>query len=214
MEEQAIKSKPYSLTDLLRLLLLRPFKFFQNFNEIRNENHIIILLTLAGITRGLDRAQVKSLGDKWELDGVLLFSIIMGVLLGWLSFYIYGAMVSGTSTWINGSITTKNAVAAMAYAAIPTIISMFFLFVQVMIFGNAVFQSEIFIDTFSIEWFAFYILSILELIFGIYSFILFAIGLAAIQKFSIAKGFLNALLPAIIFLAIIGIVFMISNMLQ
>ncbi|WP_284653615.1 YIP1 family protein [Flavobacterium terrisoli] len=199
---------------MLQKLILHPRDFFSDFSSVKNQNHIIILLMLAGIERSFDRAMVKNLGDKWELGSVILFSVIMGALLGWLSFYIYAALVSWTSGWINSKISTKNVVEIIAYASVPLITSLVVLLFQIIIFENQMFQSSIFIVDYSFEYFAFYISLALQILLSVYSLIMFIIGLSVIQKISMAKATLNVFLPLLFFLTIAAVIIGIVEVLK
>ena len=187
-------------------VLLAPREFYRHFPRSRNQTQIVILLILAGIARAFDRAIGKSQGDSWELGTIIVFSILIGGLLGWISFYVYAALVSWTSTWVGGRITGKATLEIMAYAAIPMIFSLVFLSLQMMIYGSRIFRSDDSFAEYDLNFFVYNGLLVIHALLSLYSFALFVIGLSEVQKISVGKAALNALSPIVFFLAIAAIV--------
>lgn len=192
-------------------LLLKPRQFYRNFESVYNHSHVVFLIVAAGIARAFDRAISKSQGDTWELASVIWFSIIIGALLGWMAFYIYAALVSWTSEWIGGKISTREAVGVMAYAAIPMVFSMIFLAVQIALYGNEVFQSEVAYGIEDTHFYIYFGLFLVQALLGLYSFILFVIGLSEIQNIGTGRALLNAFMPVLFLLAIAAVLIVVMS---
>ena len=191
-----------------------PRQVFKFLDETYYDRFETILLVLAGISRTFDRASLKNMGDKMSLGGVIAFCIVAGGLLGWISYYIYAALLSWTGKWLNGQGNTKSILRMLAHAMLPTIVALIFLIPQIIIYGNEVFKSEGDIISAGLTSnIIVYGSMILEFILGVWTIILVVIGLSVVQKISIGKSILNLLLPILIILVpILLIVFLIKAM--
>lgn len=97
----------------------------------------------------------------------------------------------------------------MAYAMIPSILGLVFLFLQIAVFGNDYFRSTTDYLESSIEGsIVFWISFSMEMLLSLASLVLMVIGLSEVQKFSIGKAIINLILPvAFIVVPIVLIVF-------
>ena len=187
-----------------------PRKVFRFIQAKKYDEYVYILLILVGIVRGFDRAIEKNLGDNLSLGAVLGFSIIGGGLLGWISYYIYAALLSWTGKWIGGRADTRALLRVLAYGSIPSIVALIFFIPQIGIYGIDLFRENgDLIEGTLIENMAFWGAVFLEMILAIWTLVLIIIGTAEIQNMSIATAILNLLLPVIVIilpvLIIIGI---------
>ena len=190
-----------SLTDkeIFSKIWTSPKIVFKFINDNLYNKHITPLLLAAGISNAMDRAVMKNAGDSMSLVGVILLSAVIGGLFGWISYYIYGALLSWTGKWLDGKGNTDAIVRMLAYAAIPSIAALVLLVPKVLIYGNGVFQSESnFLGSGTILNLVFYTCVIAESALGIWTIVLSIIGLSVVQKFSIVKSVLNFFLPIII----------------
>jgi hypothetical protein len=78
-------------------------------------------MLLAGISSAFNRAAIKSMGDEYSLLTVLAICIVLGGLLGWLSYYIYAVLMSWTGKWLNGKGDKDSLLRVISYAMIPSI---------------------------------------------------------------------------------------------
>lgn len=181
-----------------------PRAVFRFIDEYRYEKHMTLMLVLAGIARAFDRAEMRNEADHSPLGLVIGLSIALGGLFGWITYYMYAGMVSVTGEWIGGKANTDRILRMLAYALLPSVISLAFLIPQIAIYGGEVFKSD---GDFSGAGVAgsmiFYIAMILQVALSMWSIVLCVIGLSEVQQFSIGKSILNLLLPAI---AIVGVV--------
>lgn len=190
-----------------------PRLVFKYINDNVIDEYVIPLMILAGITSGFDRASNSNMGDNLSLPGVIASCIILGGLLGWISYYIYAALLSWTGKWLNGQGDTNSILRMLSYAMIPSIAALVLLIPQILILGNEIFQSEI--DIFSkgiATVLIFYITVTLEIFLGCWSIILTVVGISEVQKLSIGKSILNLILPAIIIIIpIVCIAFLLGD---
>ena len=184
-----------------------PRLVFKYLNDNKYDNYVYILLFLAGITRAFDRASLKGMGDNLPLLAVVLICIILGGLFGWITYYIYAALMSWTGEWLGGKGDTKSLLRIISYGMFPSIVALLFLIPQIALFGNEIFQSDIDISNsgfFSII--TFYLTSSLEVVLGLWTIVLLVIGISEVQKISIWKSIFNMILPGLIIIGSIGII--------
>lgn len=177
-----------------------PRKAFAYINDTHHSKYVYVLLLFAGISSAFDRASMKDMGDEMSLWAILGLCIVLGGLLGWISYYTYAALINWTGKWLNGKGDTSSILLVLSYAMTPSIIALIFLIPQIGIYGNEIFKAEG--DIFSaglISNILVYISMILEFILGIWTIVLGVIAVSEVQKLSIGKSILNLLLPILVF---------------
>ena len=195
--------------DIFTKIWTQPKRIFKYINEKQYEKYLYTLLFLEGIAKSFDRAVSKNMGENSSLFFILFVSIILGGFLGWISYYIYAALLSWTGKWLDGKGNTSSIFRMMAYAMMPSILSLVFLIPQIIIHQENAFTSaeydsgNDFVDIFSS------VFSLIGGVLSLFSFVLIVIGLSQVQKFSIGKAIINLLLPiAVIVVPILLIVFL------
>ncbi len=187
-----------------------PRKVFRYINTYNYDKYATGLLVLGGISRTFDRASMNHMGDNFSIWGLIAFCIIIGALFGWISYYIFSAMLSWTGKWIDGKGNTSSLLRVLSYALIPTGISLLFLVPQIAIYGNELFKSDRDINSGGIiSNIIVYGCMIIEFALGIWSLVLCVIGISEVQKFSIGKSILNLILPVLVLIIPILIIFLI-----
>ena len=129
--------------DIFTKIWTSPRLVFKYLNDNKYDNYVYILLFLAGITRAFDKASLKDMGDNQSLLAVVLISIILGGLFGWITFYIYAALMSWTGEWLDGKGDAKSLLRIISYGMLPSIVALLLLIPQIALFGNEIFQSDI-----------------------------------------------------------------------
>jgi len=207
-------NKSENLTDkeIFTKIWLNPRMVFKFINDRHYDKYVHLLLVLAGISRAFDRASMKDMGDKMSIWAILGLCIILGGLLGWISYYIYAALLSWTGKWLKGKGDTTSILRILSYAMIPAIIALLFLIPQIGIYGNEIFKANGDITSAGLISNIFvYGSMILEFILGIWTLIFCVIALSEVQKLSIGKSILNLLLPVLIFAIPIILIVLIFN---
>lgn len=200
--------------DIFFKIWTSPREVFKFINDYRYEKHVTLLLVLSGIARSFDRASMKNMGDHLSIWAIIGLSIVIGGLFGWITYYIYAALISWTGKWLDGKGDTQSILRILSYALLPSIVALIFLIPQIAIYGNEIFKSDG--DIYSSGLFGnivFYTSLLFEVILSIWTIVLCVIGLSEVQKISIGKSILNLLLPIIIFLSIILVIVLIFKLL-
>lgn len=203
------KYEALSDQDIFTKIWTEPRRFFKFINDTKYEKYLYILLIFAGIVRAFDRASSKDMGDDSSLFSILFSCVVFGGMLGWISYYIYAALLSWSGKWLNGAGNTSSIYRMMAYAMIPSILGLVFLFLQIAVFGNDYFKSNTdYLESNIVGSIVFWISFSIEMLLSLASFVLMVIGLSEVQKFSIGKAIINLILPiAFIVVPIMLIVF-------
>ncbi|MEL6557398.1 MAG: Yip1 family protein [Bacteroidota bacterium] len=189
-----------------------PREVFRYLSRHEYDKYVPLLLIIGGISRTLDRAVEKSMGDDYSLVAILLISVFLGGLLGWISLYIYSVLMSWMGTWLGGKSDTKSVLRVLAHALIPSLFSLIFVAVSIIIYGKEIFVSEPrYLG--SIDGIILLVLGIIEIALSIWSFIVLVAGISEIQSFSVGKALLNVLLPGIVFVGLIMTILIISTIL-
>ncbi|MAE07440.1 MAG: hypothetical protein CL661_01620 [Bacteroidetes bacterium] len=201
--------------DIFTKIWTSPRLVFKYLNDNKYDNYVYILLFLAGITRAFDKASLKDMGDNQSLLAVVLISIILGGLFGWITFYIYAALMSWTGEWLDGKGDAKSLLRIISYGMLPSIVALLLLIPQIALFGNEIFQSDIDITNsglFSII--IYYLTTFSEVVLGFWTLVLLVIGISEVQKTSIWKSILNMIFPGLIIIGSIAIIAMIISILR
>jgi hypothetical protein len=209
IEENQTLSETIILSDkeIFTKIWTSPRMVFKYLNDNKYDRYVYVLLMLGGITRAFDRAATKSLGDDLSLILVITLCLVFGGVLGWITYYLYAALMNWTGKWLNGQGDTNSLLRMISHAMLPSIVALVLLIPQIVLFGNGIFQSEI--DIYSNGLFStiiYYSSATLEIILGIWTLVIFVIGISEIQKISIGKSILNMVLPGIIIIVPIAMI--------
>jgi len=215
IKEEVLK---FSDREIFTKIWTSPRLVFKYINDNRYDKFVTILLVLAGVTATLNRAATKGLGDRVPLFAVLVIGIIAGTLFGWLSYYIYAALMSWTGKWLKGQGDTTALLRMTSYATIPSIIVLILFIPEIILFGNGIFQHDF--DVFEsgsgiISEIIYLILLFIEIILGVWTLVIFVIGISEVQKLSIGKSILNLILPALVILVPLAMIaFIVGDLLK
>jgi hypothetical protein len=193
--------KPLSYTDeeIFTKIWVTPRPVFQFIHENQYEKFKIPLLLLAGIGSSFNRAASNNSGDDMSLPVLILVCVFFGGLLGWISYYLYSALISWTGKWLDGDAGTDSVFRVFAYSMIPSVAALVLLIPQLLIYGNALFRSDGDIVGGSlIENIIFYGSLLIEFGLGIWTIVLTVIGVSVVQRFGIGKAILNLILPILV----------------
>lgn len=208
--EDKLESNSISSENIFTKIWTSPREVFKFIITYKYDKYVTVLLIFAGISRTFDRASMKNMGDNFSIWGIVAFCIIIGAIFGWVTYYLYSALISWTGKWINGKGNTDSILRVLSYALIPSIISMLFLIPQMIVYGNEMYKSDGDITSGGIvSNIIFYGSMILELALGLWSLVLCVIGISEVQKLSIGKSILNLILPAIVIMTPILIIILI-----
>ncbi len=177
------------------------FKPRDTYNFLVGQNYqkwVLILILLGGISGVLGDTSSEGYGDNLPIYGVILVSIIMGVLFGWLGYYLYALMLSWTGSWLKGEADSDRLLLVIAYAQIPIIFTIVLFILQLCIYQSSEFTYDEIVQLELGQRSLLIVLIALELILSVWSMVLAVIGVSVAQDFSILKSILNLILPSIV----------------
>jgi len=203
MTDEQVQEERQSLSftdqELFLKIWSRPRLVFQYLTETKHDKYLTVLLILAGISSAFTQASNRNSGDSLSLLAVVAICIFVGGLFGWISYYIYAALLSWTGKWLNGQGDTDAILRLIAYAMIPSIVALLLFIPNILIFGNETFQSSLELSGRGfVPIFVYYLSAFLEVMLGVWTIVLLVIGISAVQQLSILKAILNLLLPGLI----------------
>lgn len=190
---------------LIETIWLKPSQTLKFILERCPNKYVTGFLVLGGVSRAIDSAANKGMGDDLDTWLVLTISIIAGGLFGWISYYIYAWAMSETGKWLKGKANSEKFRTILAWSLVPTIVSLLLIFPELIIFGDDLFKSEISNNS-TVLSYSYIFFGLLELILGIWSLVILVKGIAIVQDFTIGKSILNLIFPALIFIVPILII--------
>ncbi|KIC62111.1 Yip1 family protein [Chryseobacterium taiwanense] len=209
-EDQFAEFEKYDVLsdqDIFTKIWAEPRRIFTFIDQAKYEKYLYVLMFLAGVSSAFDRATSKNMGENNSLFMVIFLCVVMGGLLGWISYYIYAALLSWTGKWLDGSGDTSSIFRMIAYATIPSVVSLIFLIPQVAVYGGDLFKDVDYTSEGILVNVVFWVSAFCEVGLSIVTLIYTVIGLSVVQKFSIGKAIANLLLPiAVIALPILLII--------
>jgi hypothetical protein len=186
-------------TDIFTKIWLSPREVLKYIHENKYNKYVTVLLILSGIAKAFDNASAKNTGDNLSLWMLVVACIVGGALFGWISYYLYAALISWTGKWLKGQGDTSSLIRVLAYSSIPAIVALIFYIPQIIVYGDDLFKSNR--HTADINWISSGIVygsMALEFCLGILSVRLSVIAISEVQKFSIGKSILNIFLSALV----------------
>lgn len=198
--------------DIFTRIWTSPREVFRYINDNKYDKFVKVLLVFAGISRAFDQASMKDMGDSMSLIAILGFCIVIGGLLGWISLYFYAALISWTGGWLKGKGNTDSILRILAYAMFPSAIALIMLIPQIGAYGAEVFKAEGDLESGGLlSNLIFWPALILEMILGVWTLVLYVVGVSEVQKLSIGKSILNLLLPILVILVPILLVVLVAK---
>lgn len=185
----------------------KPRATIQQIVDTNPERLVLVLAAIAGFSKALDRASMRSMGDKLEWPIIFLIAAIAGPIGGIISLYIGSALIRWTGNWIGGKSTSENIRAAIAWSSVPTIWALVLWIPELVLFGQELFTTETpNIDanvSLALVLFGF---AAIEITIGVWAFIVLLKCLGQVQGFSAWKALGNLILSVLVFFVPIVII--------
>lgn len=181
-------------------ILIQPRKTIHKIVDSDPQRYVVILAILAGIANAFSQSRDVT-GDSLPLSLVLLFIIGAGALGGLLGLWISGGILTWTGEWFGGKASSEYVRAAMAWSAVPAILSLFFALPALLLYQNNLFTA----DLTGVENNPFPYLQyvIFRFILVVWWYVLFWLCYAEVEQLSLPKAFLAIITPWAILLAVL-----------
>lgn len=204
LDENLIENKePIVLTDkeIFTRIWTEPRLVMKYINDNSYDKFVVFLLVIGGISNAFDRIVSSDLFINQPLIVLVGIGLVLAGLSGWLGNYIYAAILTWTGKAFDGKAHSSDVFRVCAYAMIPSIFLILIVFLQLFVFGFEVFRDDF--DTNSLgagELAIYFGLALLTIVFGVWSLVIFVVGLSEVQKFSIGKAIGNLILSFLVIL--------------
>ncbi|MEO1653136.1 MAG: Yip1 family protein [Bacteroidota bacterium] len=193
---------------LLLYIWFRPRATFAYILKNCPDKYVQGFLVLAGVISALNRAVSNSSGDNLSFGVLLITTLFLGGLFGWLGYYIYAWALSASGKFIGGKADGEEFRMVLAWSSVPLITTLVFFAAALIVLQEKLFIEEPSLET-NLEIFVYFSLGVANIVFGIWSFVLLVIGTSEIQQFGIGKAILNVIMPALIILLPLFLLFLI-----
>ncbi len=159
-----------------------------------------ILCAIYGIVNLLNIFQAASWGTSLSLPYILLLSIFLSWLFGYLIFSLLSFITYITGKILFGKGTYKQLRAALAWAHLPLFITLLTWIILLIVFKESLFQNFMVIGSF--QTIVVFCIKIIQFILSIWSLVIYINALSQVQQFSILKAILNMIFAMIILIGI------------
>lgn len=162
---------------------------------------VIILAMVSGFSETLDRASLKSVGDYFSLTQIFAVALIVGPIVGLASLYISSWLLRWTGKWIGGKASSEHIRTAIAWSTVPLVWALLLWIPESVLFGKELFTSATpTMDASLSLTILFLLFSIIEIVIGTWTIIVYLKSLGEVQGFSAWKALLNSFLSALVIL--------------
>lgn len=169
---------------------LNPRETIRDRLDSASPGTIFLFTSLLGFSFLLDNAQSQSLGDRYEIQHILVSSIFLGVIFGFLYWYMISRLVLWIGNLFNGHGIWQDVRAATLWASIPFIAKLGIWLVQILLFGKEAFtevaprvEGSLFLVI------LFDLLLILQFVLVVWYVVVLSKAVAEVHEFSGWKGF-------------------------
>ncbi len=187
--------------DVFSKIWIQPRKVFRFIHGTGYNNYFYLLLIVAGIISAFQRKLDKGI-EQDDVVRVVVMSVFFGGLFGWITTYVYASLISFTGKWLDGKAKTHRILRTLAYANIPFVCSIFIHLIQLYLIKYDVLSTS-FSENEQVALGYGFIAA--KAILTLWTVVLYVIGIAEVQGFSIMNAILNLVAPVLMFLIPIGI---------
>lgn len=204
-----IQTQPQSPSPFLSIWV-KPRETIRKIVETNPTKHVILLAMVAGIGQALDRASSRNAGDTIPLPAILGICFILGPIGGIISLYLGGALYRWSGSWLGGKASSEEVRATIAWSSVPTICILPLWILELLILGREMFTSSTpNIDANPLLLAILLGFAIIELVVGLWAFVVFLQSLGEVHRFSGWKAlgtvFLGTLVILVPILCIVGL---------
>jgi len=198
---------------LLITIWTKPKLTFDFILKYCPKKYVSFLLILSGIVNAVDQNYQHLTEQRSYSVIIVIIVIVISGIFGWISGYIYAALLSWTGGWIKGKANTDQFITVISWAMVPFICSLILLIPKLLIFGDDLFYIDIHEQSLP-KVVAYIIIKLVEALLSIWTLVITIKGIALIQNFNIKKAILNAILALLVIVVPIFIVVGIIYILQ
>jgi hypothetical protein len=180
---------------------IKPRETIRKIVDTDPTKYVTVLAMLAGIGQALDRSSSRNAGDSLPLIAILGICLIFGPIGGIISLYIGGALYRWSGSWLGGQASSEEVRAAIAWSSIPTIFILPLWIPELLLFGEELFtKSTPRLDANPFLAVILFGFLAIELIVGVWAFVILLKSLGEVNKFSAWKALGSLILGTLVIL--------------
>lgn len=164
--------------------------------------YVTELLVLGGIVRAVDRVQQKGPGHM-SVESALGLAILMGGLTGWITYYFYSWGLEVTGRWLGGRATATTFRTVIAWALVPTCLTLLTTALAYALQGDSYFQSAGDLEVTTATGLLVLLLGLLEVVLTVWAVVIFVKGTMLVQQFGAWRAIGNVVLPGAVLLTLL-----------
>lgn len=175
---------------------IKPRKTIRQIVKTDPTRYVTILAALAGVSQVFTEASNEHVGDTATLAFIMATALIAGPFVGLISLHLGAAVVRWVAEQFKGRATTVELRAAIAWAAIPAIINLVILIVEISMFGVEIFstatpqvEANVVLST---------VLFVIDAVLAVWAVVLLVACLSAVSHVSTWVGLMLAIVPIFI----------------
>jgi hypothetical protein len=151
--------------------------------------HVVPLAMAGGVIQTIDRAVQRNAGDVLSLPAIIALAVFLGPFGGLIGLFVGGWFTRTAGRWLGGHATPEQVRAAIAWSFIPGLATIPILIVQIGFFGRDLFtQSKLTVGSDSFLTVVLMVTGVLEVVLGIWSFVILLKCVGEVQGFSAWKA--------------------------
>lgn len=177
-------------------ILIQPRSTIRAIVDSDPKLYVVPLAVLYGIANGLSRSESRSYADTMPLPMVLIIAIAVGGIGGLAGLHISGWILTRTGGWFGGKANSEYVRAAMAWSAVPVILTLLFVPLMLLLYGSDLYTIETpLVDSNPIPYM---LVGFLEIVLTVWWLFLFWKCYAEVQQISLPKAFIAIAAPGFI----------------
>jgi hypothetical protein len=182
-----------SFINIFTKIWTSPRKVFKYINDNKYDKYSAVIVFLLGVKAPTYLAILTN-GGSLPTWVVYVLCIVMGGVVGWVMFYLFALAISSTCDMFKGKGDIDSMLRVLAYAMIPALLSFVISIILFVIYKNGWITVEADFETGMLHRADFLLIASINLIFTIWSIVLYAIAISEVEKFSVVKSILILLL--------------------
>ena len=167
-----------------RTIWTRPRETIRKIVATNPELHVVLLVCLSGIGHGLDRASLRSMGDRVPTAMILGMMCVLGPGMSLIGLWVSSHLIRWTGTWIGGTASRPHIKTAIAWGSAPAALAALLWIPYILLFGSDMFTEEMpRLETYPMLVIPLIALGCCEIVLGIWGAVLFCNTIAEVQGF-------------------------------
>lgn len=172
----------------------------------------IVLIILIGISSIMGNLLFSELGDKYPVAWLWALIIVLGPLTGFIHIYLWGALLSLTGKWLNGSAPAAAVRLSVAWSNVPMAFTVCVYLLLFLVMKNELFKADTTILDDSAYVLSYFLGAVAVLVMLVIWYLVNHVAmLAEVQKFSLWRSIGNIFLSTTLFVgAIVALVMVVA----